>query len=277
MKIWLEKAPTYYPATGNCECPIYSAQQAEIDLLLIAEDIQYIQTGLFKQSTPLYIQQCENERWLVCHPIGSGNIAVLDSLAYFLFEQFQTPTTLSQVMQVVPDWPVETVERAIASFLKLGFLQDLHSGSPVYEWREDESLTVWMHVTNACNLRCPYCYLQKTSENMADDTAQRSVDAVFRSASRHNIKRVKLKYAGGEASLYMRHVTAIHDYAAQVAREHAISFDAVLLSNGVAVSQHTIDKLKARDITVMISLDGISSGNQPDNQGDRKIMDHLSR
>ena len=59
---------------------------------------------------------------------------------------------------------------------------------------------------------------------MAEDTAFRSVDAVFRSAIKHHFKYVKLKYAGGEASLHMMSVMAIHDYAAQLAQ--ALCFSA---------------------------------------------------
>jgi len=195
MKIWLDLSPIYSNSGKDC-----TSSYMNVEPLSITEDIRWIPTSVFMQTAALYVKQFDHGRWLVCHPTGSGRIVVLDSFAYFLFEQFQTPATLLQVLQAVPNWPVEAVERAIAFFLKLGFLQNLYSASSVHEWREDESLTAWMHITNACNLRCPYCYLQKTSENMADDTARRSVNAIFRSASRHNIKHVKLKYAGGEAS-----------------------------------------------------------------------------
>jgi len=57
----------------------------------------------------------------------------------------------------------------------------------------------------------------------------------------------------------MKHVTDIHDYAVQVAQGHDTSLEAVLLSNGVALSQSTIDNLKARHIIVMISLDGLGA------------------
>ena len=256
MKIWFDKTSAYQPPGdeyADCTCPAFYSRQTEGELF---EDIQ---TGLFEQSTPLYIRQYDNERWLACHPTGSGKIVVLDQPARFLLEQFQKPRTLFQVMQIVPGRSVETIERAIVVFLRVGILQNVCATAPLYEWIEDESLTVWMHITNACNLRCSYCYLHKTSEHMADDTARRSIDAVFRSAHKHNIKRVKLKYAGGEASLFMPRVIALHDYAAQVAQSYDISLEAILLSNGVVLSQHAIDALKARQIHVMISLDGLEA------------------
>jgi uncharacterized protein len=94
---------------------------------------------------------------------------------------------------------------------------------------------------------------------MAQDTAIESVNAVFRSASKHNFKRVRLKYAGGEASLHMLRVMAVHDYAVQMAQQHDLLFSAALLTNGVVLTQHAVENLKQRNISVSISLDGIGA------------------
>jgi uncharacterized protein len=124
---------------------------------------------------------------------------------------------------------------------------------------EPKVLAVWLHVTNACNLRCPYCFLDKTSEHLSSDTGRQAIDAVFRSALKHGMQRIRLKYAGGEPSLHMQHVTELHDYASQLAERHDIILDDILLSNGVMLSQRAIDNLLARQIKVMISLDGLGA------------------
>jgi uncharacterized protein len=118
-------------------------------------------------------------------------------------------------------------------------------------------LTAWIHITNDCNLRCDYCYLDKTREDLPDDVGRRAIDAVFRSALKHHIHNIKLKYAGGEASLHMKALTALHDYATRLAQEHDIELEAVILTNGVVLSQRTITSLKERHIAVSISLDGL--------------------
>jgi len=94
---------------------------------------------------------------------------------------------------------------------------------------------------------------------MSGETAYKAVDAIFRSAVNHQYKKVVLKYAGGEASLQLKQVMAIHDYASQLAHQYGIQLEAILLSNGVMLSQIGIDELKRRHIDVMISLDGIGS------------------
>ncbi|HET8840236.1 MAG TPA: SPASM domain-containing protein, partial [Ktedonobacteraceae bacterium] len=122
---------------------------------------------------------------------------------------------------------------------------------------ESTTLSAWLHISNACNLACSYCYVDKTTGHMQDDTAYRSVGAIFRSAVRRKVQYLLLKYAGGEASLLMSRVCSIHDYATKLAQEHGIQLQAFLLSNGVMLPQKTIEALKTRQIGLMISLDGI--------------------
>ncbi len=57
----------------------------------------------------------------------------------------------------------------------------------------------------------------------------------------------------------MSHVFAIHDYASQLAQRHGVSLHAYTISNGVNLSQHSIEGLKQRNIGVTISLDGVGS------------------
>ena len=149
------------------------------------------------------------------------------------------------------------LKKPLHSFSNYGLLQDSEQPASIPEKNGEEALSAWLHITNACTLRCPYCYLHKTDEHMADDTAKRSVDAVFRSATKGNFQRVLLKYAGGEASLQMPNVLATHDYATQLAWQHDIGLHAYIMSNGVVLPQRSIEQLKERKIGIMISLDGI--------------------
>ncbi len=270
MHIWLNTSFGSNDDTlsGDCEkdCPIDCDCVLMTDSLLSAHvwNEQQIRTLVLQCVPFLHTQACAPERWLVCSPTGTGQIAVLDAEAMQLLQHFALPTTLAQVVQAAPHWGgTQKIERMVTLFVNAGFVCADHD-VPAPAWGESTQLAAWIHLTNECNLRCSYCYLDKTSEHMEDDTARKSVDAVFRSASKHAMRQVKLKYAGGEASLHMRNVLALHDYAVQVAQEYGIGLQAVLLSNGVALSQRVIDALRERQIRVMISLDGL--GEFHDNQ-----------
>ena len=73
----------------------------------------------------------------------------------------------------------------------------------------------------------------------------------------HGFPAVKLKYAGGEASLNHRLMLSMHAHAQAARRPAGLALHATLLSNGVAISPRTDQTLKAEGIRVMISLDGI--------------------
>src|SRR6266487_822944 len=258
MNIWLDTSPHSYPKDNDCgDCSGSGVVPVRIMWPPVADEITPVRTLTLKHAAPIYIQQCSEEQWLVCNPTGMGRIIVLDAQAMSLFSLFETPLTNSQMTQMITDLPQETTERVITLFYQLGFLRNVAEFSPSCEREETQTLTAWRHVTNECNLRCHYCYLHKTNEDMTSDVGHKAIDAIYRSALKNKFKNIKLKYAGGEASLRMMGVMVMHDYAVQLAQEHGITLEATILSNGVVLSQRTIDHLKARHISVTISLDGL--------------------
>jgi len=235
---------------GKTSCPqpfFHASEKEQIDLLLL------------RQVSPLSLQECAPERWVVCNPTGSGTIAVLDTQALRIFQHFQRVSRLQDLWPTLSDETCDRVRHLVILLFQAGLLQ--RPDRPVQHCgHEDASvLSAWLHITNACNLRCTYCYLEKTSEHMKEDTAFQAVDAVFRSALKHHYLHVRLKYAGGEASLHMDRVLAVHNYALRLAQRYDMTLSASLLSNGVVLSQRAIEHLKTYRIGVTISLDGIGA------------------
>ena len=172
-----------------------------------------------------------------------------------LFQRFDRPVTLSEARVTGPEYERDA-QYVFDRLSRLGFIHPMGQvQSP--EFATGTLLTAWLHVTNACNLRCPYCYVHKSAEKMDDSIGRASVEAVMLSAERHGFPAVKLKYAGGEASLNHRLMLELHEYAQLLAARNGIKLHATLLSNGVKLSSALIDMLKAHDIRVMISLDGV--------------------
>jgi uncharacterized protein len=167
---------------------------------------------------------------------------------------FQQPQTLRAGVQ-----HVSQSADALAAARRLVQLGLLHTADAQQRAPQsaDHTLTAWLHITNACNLRCGYCYVQKSSQAMDEKVGRQAVDAVFRSAVAHGFQQVKLKYAGGEATLNFSFILALHDYAQTLASQHSLELDGVVLSNGVNLTDDMIEALCSRQIRLMISLDGI--------------------
>jgi uncharacterized protein len=199
---------------------------------------------------------------MLFNPLGSGGVVVVNELAHDIFRAFETPATVADVRRSRPSRGVEVTE----IFRRLGQLQLIHpSGEePRPEFQAGRVLTAWLHVTNGCNLRCPYCYLEKSPQPMDEATGRAAVAAVMRSAVANGFPEVKLKYAGGEASLNHRLVVTLHSYARELAAEFGLLLQATLLSNGVRLPDSLVQACKAEGIRVMVSLDGV--GDQHDVQ-----------
>ncbi|MDD2921674.1 MAG: radical SAM protein [Anaerolineales bacterium] len=142
----------------------------------------------------------------------------------------------------------------LKSFLAQGLLE---TDAPSLQ--RSNTLTAWLHVTDRCNLRCPYCYLPHLREDMSMPTAQAALRSVIRSALGRDFKRIKLKYAGGEPLLRFPFIRDLHEYAKLQAAQNGLSLDAVVLSNGVLLTDEIAQTLAASNIRLMISLDGIGN------------------
>jgi len=218
---------------------------------------KYLYTSTFQHAQTLYTRAYSDEYTLACCPTGSGRIVLLDADALALLQCFEQPVTLNSAIHRLSYLSTVQIEGATNYFYRNGLLHDLQDPPRLPPSSESNTLTAWLHVTNACNLRCDYCYIAKSSEHMQEDTALQAIEAIFRSAIKHHFKRVHLQYAGGEASLEAKRVIMLHDYALAVAKQHGLELTAYLMSNGVYISAHVIEQLKSRNISLMISLDGV--------------------
>jgi uncharacterized protein len=202
------------------------------------------------------------EHRVLFNPLGSGGVVVVNESAYDIFRAFRAPVTLAEARRSRPG----RAEQVAEILARLSQLQLVHPEGhrPRPEFRAGEVLTAWLHVTNGCNLRCPYCYLNKSAEPMDEATGRAAIEAVLRSAVANGYPAVKLKYAGGEASLNHRLVVTLHGYARELAARSGLRLQATLLTNGVRLPPSLVQTCKAEGIGVMISLDGL--GDQHDVQ-----------
>ena len=194
-----------------------------------------IAAGLYRAPLP-------NTHELAFTPVGLAGVVVLNKPVRTTLDEFAQPHPLDG-----------STSRQLAA---LQLLQP-HDAAPTAIRSQPRTLTAWLHVTNACNLRCTYCYLAKTGEAMDETTGRAAISAVFRSATRHGFRAVKLKYAGGEATLNFQLVRTLHEYAHKLAARHGLDLREVVLSNGVALTNQMLDFIRDTGMRLSISLDGL--------------------
>ena len=225
-------------ATTHCACAV--------DGLIPAPAQTPAPAGLWRQAPDLHRTRLASGHEAVFNPRGAAGVVVLNAPASDILDSYQTP-------QPLLSFHAETLAQ-------VDLLRPLQGDTDPALSARPQMLTAWLHITNDCNLRCTYCFVQKTRDAMDETTGKAAVDAVFRSAQRGGFPAVKLKYAGGEATLNFDLVSALHTYAASLSQTSGIGVEEVLLSNGVALTPAMLDFIREADMTLSISLDGVSSG-----------------
>lgn len=167
---------------------------------------------------------------------------VINQAALEVWQSYQTPRPLTN-----------NLERWMAA---TGLLHPVNGVQRVPDTACRE-MTAWLHVTNSCNLNCPYCYVAKSGHSMSLDTGLRAVRDIFSDAQRGAFSQVKLKYAGGEPTLHFDYVQAFHAEALRCAKKTGVPLRAVVLSNGVRIDNSIADWLAEMGVRLMISLDGV--------------------
>ncbi len=211
------------------------------------------------QTTPaLHRAPLPDDHSLAFNPPGPAGVVVLNEAARRVLDAYARPRLPAEVAPALPALRPPDVLDASRQLAALGLLQPSGLLQPAGR-PEPQTLTAWLHVTNACNLRCTYCYLNKTNAAMDEATGRAAVEAVFRSARHHGFRAVKLKYAGGEATLNFPLVRALHAYARALAAAQGLALREVVLSNGVGLTPAMLEFLRAEGVRLMISLDGVGA------------------
>lgn len=217
---------------NDCACPQPSRPAAALEP----------SPALYRQGEQVYTQALTSDFTLLFSPIAPQGPSVVNRAAWQRWQEFARLQPLSQ--------PID----ALLAEQTLLVPEDASSRLPA---SLPETLTVWLHITNACNLDCPYCYVRKSSASMSEVIGLQVIEKVFRTAQGRRFRRVKLKYAGGEATLHFDLIERLAERARELSTESGLALDQVVLTNGTRLRAEQAAWLKTNGIRLMISLDGI--------------------
>ncbi|MGQ9832822.1 MAG: radical SAM protein [Candidatus Villigracilaceae bacterium] len=220
---------------NDCACPL-PPQTYETEQVV---------SSLYSQAPEVYSETLAPGFKLIWSSFTPQGPSVVNQAAWERWQEFRRPQPLSQ--------PID------ALLAKQNLLLPAKSPARPASAFQPETLTVWLHVTNACNLDCPYCYVRKSSAAMSEATGLQAIQKVFQTAQKRLFRRVKLKYAGGEATLNFKLVKTLADQAQRLAAKSGLGLDQVVLSNGTHLRPEDVQWLQVNGIRLMISLDGIGA------------------
>jgi len=229
----------------NFECNCAPAYEIVRERSTIAPGTPLIHSHVYSGDLPAQYTFMINSK-------ENSGMVVANQAARNFWQLFETPRSVNSLV----DHFGPGVEDLALRLHQYGLLRAYGTTKPLSR-KAPQVLSVWMHVTNECNLRCSYCYINKSHEFMSRDVGIASVDAVIRSAKNSGFDTIRLKFAGGEPVLNFHLILELDTYAKQQATNFGLNYEGVILSNGVSLSEKHINALLSRNIRLMISLDGI--------------------
>ncbi len=230
---------------GDCACPLSFSAPAENKSLPTADALL--------QQTPVSHSFQIGEFTAVASSHSRASLVLLNDASREIWRRFETPFSLQNFSAEPFDGASEF--SAVTDLHRAGFLHDALQEKT--DLAVEDTLVAWLHVTNACNLRCTYCYLNKTTEKMDLETGRFALGAIFRSAKSNGLGKIKLKYAGGEPTMNMPLVLQLHDEALEKGEDLGVDVRGVILSNGALLNEKMIRQMQRRNLKLMISLDGV--------------------
>lgn len=123
-------------------------------------------------------------------------------------------------------------------------------------WQAPRTLSVWLHINNDCNLACSYCFVSRDRARMSRRTLADAARQMVHTAGLHGIRRLRVKFSGGEPSLARDSIVAFLDELERRAPA-SLEIRRVLLTNGTRLGPSLVDFLVERRFGVGISLGGV--------------------
>jgi len=211
-------------------------------------------------SVPSHIDNIYKDRIsefvLMCTPLSMNGIHLLTQKSVSVFDKCNGDFSIKKIVELT-GYDQEYV-LGVINALWQGRLIKINGelSAQIKQKNSTRQIDVWFHITNQCNLTCPYCYIKKSNEMMSEIVAHQAIDNLANSALSHSMSEVRLKFTGGEPLLRFPFIKDLVDYSKRW-RNKGVNFSFHILTNGTLLSRQIIEYLKKENITISLSMDGI--------------------
>lgn len=131
------------------------------------------------------------------------------------------------------------------------------------EFFSKEILSLFISLTNMCNLACIYCYqsnrkkLEKENPKILTKEKWEILRKFLEQRIENHVRVLAIALFGGEPLLNSEVAILICKDLARLAEEYSISLDIALITNGTLLDNHLAEEILNSVDTVQITLDGL--------------------
>jgi uncharacterized protein len=243
------------PVARDCDCACQEVYYPRIDRNKYSIDFD------LKYQCNDFIIEPIDDQYVAVNTQNTNTFAVFDKSSIRFLKSFKEGAKFRDVSaEIVAEFGETEAKKLFNDFIYNYLLLPEPYIKPVIQ-DDLSSITVWLHISNQCNIACSYCYLDKDKRNMTQDVGFKIIENVFKTAQRHQCKEIKLKYAGGEPLLNFSLIQDLHQLATSYSEKTGIRIDGVVLTNSLCLTEDKIQFIKDNRLDLMISLDGIGEFN----------------
>ena len=115
------------------------------------------------------------------------------------------------------------------------------------EFHFSAPLMAWVELTRACNLRCPHCFVEAGAPREVEMSTERILRLLDEWAEMGVFSVV---ITGGEPSIHPDFLRIVH-------HAYDLGFTVAIASNGMPLTNRTLEQIPQDDVIISVSLDGI--------------------
>ena len=130
---------------------------------------------------------------------------------------------------------------------------------PLLDITKVRSVDTWIHLTNSCNLSCPYCYIINKGpyQHMPLSIIRAYLDKLEKTVKKHQLNSLSIRLSGGEPTLCKENIFFLVEEIKNRFAVKGIKTKLILLTNGTILDSNLLQFLALNSIGICISLDGI--------------------
>ncbi|MGD8568642.1 MAG: 4Fe-4S cluster-binding domain-containing protein [Gammaproteobacteria bacterium] len=200
-------------------------------------------------ASELFSIALDDDKYIVYAPLRKSAFIGNSAVVNFLADLKEHPELLAQNSELI-------------HFLRnIGIINDKPETKPITSFSgAPKPVTITLFLTNACNLRCTYCYASAgvaPIHHMSLDVAKHGIDFIINNAVTQNVPYIRITYhGGGEPSVNWKVMTNSLAYAKAQAEKHGLNVHASSATNGMLNDKQSDWFIRQLD-GASISFDGL--------------------
>ncbi len=218
-----------------------------------------------KQYANTYTDNVEDYQ-LVYNSLSKRGLSILNKAEAFYFSLIDGKRSIGDILKLAQKVDkrvkIDDITQFFNHFYKSEIIYfDESKKLNVLPVKTFNKLSIWLHITNQCNLRCKYCYVNKSLGKMSMSVANEAVEKIFLSASKHGFKTIKFSICGGEPVLELPKILTLMKKIRVLNNKYNINSQVDLISNGTLITEKIAQTIKDNKIGLQISIDGLEQYN----------------